>query len=132
MPTWKLDSDVSRVLYIGIVVAAALAMAVLFVMIQNDRHDLTREASIRATQIQQQRYDATYRACIDQNQRYDHTIAQLKHILKDYIKAHPEKAAQAKSSISQNELLIGALAPKRNCKTVAQKAVHPLANPNGR
>lgn len=128
--TW--DHDAARWLYIVINIAAAVAMAILFVMIQNDRSLLNREANIRATQIQQQRYDATFTACTEQNQRHDKSVHRLHTIAKNYIKKYPAQAAQVKASIKQNISLIDALVPDRNCQVVAKKAVHPLVNPNGR
>lgn len=128
--TW--DHDAARWLYIFVVVISAMAMAVLFVMIQNDRSNLNREANIRATQIQQQRYDSIYGTCVDQNHRHDKAVKRLQAIAQTYIKKHPETKLQVKASIKQNKLLISAIVPHQNCKAVAKKAVHPLANPNGR
>lgn len=125
-------NEIARWAYIAIVTISAIVMAVLFVMIRNDRNSLNREANIRATQIQQQRYDATFEGCTDQNLRHDHTIHRLEVILQRYIKKHPESRAQAAASVKQNEFLIDALVPKRNCKVVAKNAVHPLENPKGR
>lgn len=126
------DHEASRWTYIIIVIASAIAMAVLFVMISNDRGKLNREANIRATQIQQQRYDNIYATCIDQNRRHDKTIQRLHTIAEKYIKAHPGTRAQVTASIKQNEFLLSAIVPHQNCKAVAKKAVHPLVNPNGR
>jgi hypothetical protein len=126
------DHEVARWAYIIIVIASAVAMAVLFVMISNDRSLLNREANIRATQIQQQRYDNIYGTCVDQNHRYNRAIRRLQKIAMKYIKAHPETKVQVKASIKQQKLLISAIVPFQNCRVVAKKAVHPLANPNGR
>lgn len=129
--TWGDGSELARWAYIAIVIVAAASMAILFVMIQDDRHSLTREASIRATQIQQQRYDTVYATCIDTNQRHDRTIRKLQALSADYIKKHPAQKSQIKANIQGNIALIDALVPKRNCKVVAKEAVHPLANPKG-
>lgn len=128
--TWH--SDTARWVYILIVIASAVAMAVLFVMIRDDRHTITREASIRATQIQQQRYDASFSACSDQNQRHTRSIQKLHAIANEFLKTHPAMKAEVQASIANNILLIDAIVPKRNCKAVARLAVHPLANPSGR
>jgi hypothetical protein len=126
------DHEISRILYIGIVIASAVAMAILFVLILNDRHSLTREANIRATQIQQQRYDNVFGNCIDQNRRHDKTIKRLQTLAAKYIKSHPGSEAAIRSSYKQEVFLISGIVPRQNCKAVAKKAVHPLANPNGR
>lgn len=126
--TWD-HNNVLRGLYIAIVTISALVMAILFVLIINDKNDIKREATVRANQIQQQRYDTTYGNCIDTNQRNKKTIHQLDVITAAYMKKHPEAKAAVKDSLQQQTLLIDALVPVRNCKVVAAKAVHPLINP---
>ena len=122
--------DVARVFYIGIVVISAIVMAILFVLIVNDRNSLRREANIRATQIQQQRYDATFNNCVDQNKRHDKTIRRITKIVDQSIKKGEIPKSSRSEVLKQNEFLIDALAPIRNCKQVASKAVHELPPPN--
>lgn len=125
--TW--DSDWARILYIAIVIVAAIAMAVLFIQISNDKKDINREANIRATQIQQQRYDTTYANCVDQNRRNLKTIKTLNNEINQLPASERLRAAQSKEFTI---LLVQALVPKRNCMAVARAAVHPLENPKGR
>ena len=126
------NDDILRWLYISIVIVSACVMAVLFVLILNDKHDITREANIRATQIQQQRYDATFQNCLDTNERHDETIRRLNTLLRQAIKDGQTTVTDAQRSAATTTLLIDALVPKRNCIVVAHAAVHPLENPNGR
>jgi hypothetical protein len=123
-------SELARWAYIAIVIVASISMAVLFSLILSDRDNLRKEATIRATQIQQQRYDATFQNCVDQNRRHDNTIKRLKALVK---KDNPSfTKQQVDAAVNQTEFLIDALVPVRNCKAVAEKSVHPLANPKGR
>jgi hypothetical protein len=127
--TW--GGDLARWAYIGIVVAAACAMAVLFSLILTDRNNLRREANIRATQIQQQRYDTTFNNCVDQNDRHTAVLRRLHSILQKSIRAGVIDREQAHAQEESTVFLIDALVPKRNCAVVARRAVHPLENPKG-
>lgn len=128
--TWD-HSEWARRLYILVVIISACVMAVLFVLIRDDRRGINHEAAIRSTEIQQQRYDATYQNCLDTNKRHDNTIARLKFILRRDVKKGRITKSQAIRSSVTTALLIDALAPRRDCKAVARKAVHPLTNPKG-
>lgn len=128
--TW--EHEWARGLYIAVVIGAAVAMAILFILMNNDRNDIRREANIRATQIQQQRYDTTYASCVDQNRRHAVTIKRLRRLAAKYVKAHPGSKAAIKASFKQEKFLISGIVPHRNCKAVAKKAVHPLVNPEAK
>lgn len=122
--------DWPAALYLAIVAAAAISFAVLFALFLTDRSNIKAEANIRATQIQQQRYSTTYNNCIDVNKRHTAAIRALKKIIDDYVKKHPVAKEQLRQVLHQDEILISALVPFRNCKAVAAKAVHPLPAPN--
>lgn len=125
--TWK--HEWARKIYILVVIASALAMAILFLLIVDDRDSIRREANIRANQIQQQRYDTTFSNCVDQNTRNKKTIYHLHQIFTTYAKLHPEARQMVKQAFEQNKLLINSIVPRRNCRAVAKRAVHPLVNP---
>lgn len=74
-------------------------------------------------QIQQERRDATYSVCADQNRRHDATINQLLIEVRYYKKHLPRgtSAAQLQRSIDANISLINALAPAQDCKALAKR-----------
>lgn len=133
MPTFHWGEwqwDLGAAIYISVVVISAAVMAVLFALIIGDRNDLRREANVRATQIQQQRYDATYNTCMDTNRRNRVTIHRLNKLITNDVKKEQLPEAQAKQAEKQNRFLIDGILPVRNCKEVAAKAVHALPPPN--
>ncbi len=124
--TWD-EQQVARYLFMGIVVAAALAMAVLFALLLSDRNNIKREANIRATQIQQQRYDVAYNSCLNQNERNSNTKATLNGLI---AKLPPDQRQQAEQSKYFTLLMVNAIIPTQNCIVVAEQAVQPLPAPN--
>lgn len=123
---WEHERPLDYV-YLGICIAAAISVAILFALILSDRNEIRREANVRATQIQQQRYGVTYKNCLDQNARNRGT----KRTLNDLIsKLPPEDQVQAQQTKFFTIVLINALVPIHNCKEVAQQSVQPLPTPN--
>jgi hypothetical protein len=123
-------NDLARWAYIAIVVVSAFAMAVLFALFLSDRGSIKREANVRATQIQQQRYDVTFQNCLNQNDRHDETIIRLKTLLHQAVTNGQITEEVARRNVAYTSLLINSLVPKRNCKAVAQRAVQPRPTTN--
>jgi len=119
--------ETQRRIFLILNFVAAIAMAILFALILSDRNSIKREANVRATQIQQQRYDVAYGNCLDQNGRNRNTIQTLNNLIS---KLPPSQLAQAEQSKEFTILLINALVPIRNCQQVAKQSVQPLPAPN--
>lgn len=108
-----------EIAFMAICTIAAIAIGVGVYVGYNQHQQIKREARL----IQEQRYEAVYRSCLEQNKRNDNTIGALKSIIATIVKAHPDQKAQLETALKQNELLINALAPKQACREVALKAV---------
>lgn len=74
----------------------------------------------RIHQIQQERVESVLRSCRDENQRHDATIHRLDELIK---RLPPEKRTRAIQSRAGTVLLINALAPHRDCVTLARASV---------
>lgn len=74
----------------------------------------------RVHQIQQERVESILRACRDENERHDATIHRLDELIK---RLPPEKRTRAVQSRAGTVLLINALAPHRDCATLARASV---------
>lgn len=74
----------------------------------------------RIHQIQQERVATVLRSCREQNLRHDATIHSLDELIR---RLPPEKRTRAVQSRAGTVLLINALAPKRDCATLARATV---------
>lgn len=78
------------------------------------------------TALANERTDAIIRECHDQNQRHDHTVAELDVLLARAEKhAPPAQRKQMAASRQFTILLIDQLAPRQNCAKAAVRANHP-------
>lgn len=74
-------------------------------------------------EIKKTRRDFVEATCKEQNQRHDKTIAKFKSAAAESIKRFPKFAEQIEASVKDNLEIIDALAPKRDCKKLADVAV---------
>jgi hypothetical protein len=53
--------------------------------------------------------------CLDQNERHDNAIKELRNAIKIYVEKYPKQAQMAKASIRTNIRIVNAVIPKRDC-----------------
>jgi hypothetical protein len=109
-----------RSLRVGFISAVGVLLVVILLFV-------TLSFSNRAQQIQaaQLHRDAVISDCQQQNNRHDKTINFFQSYVKTYEKLNPSTTPLARrkleSSIQGNIALINDLAPKQNCKLLAEK-----------
>lgn len=79
--------------------------------------------SIVLGEVKKTRREFVLDTCHEQNRRHDKTIARLKAAAAASIKRSPEFKDEIEAGIKDNLAIIDALAPKRNCKKLADVAV---------
>jgi hypothetical protein len=115
--TWG-NHEFQRWLFLSVVISCALGVAVLFVLILKDRNHI----SAQNREIQQQRYDAAFHNCLDQNKRHDDTLRTLR---QEIAALTDGQKIRAERSEKFTEILIDSLVPHRNCIKVANTVLHP-------
>ncbi|MEJ7784749.1 MAG: hypothetical protein WKF96_08100 [Solirubrobacteraceae bacterium] len=99
--------------------SVALTLVMLFVALSKGQQD-TQSVRDLAVAIQESRLDGIRRNCVDQNRRHDATVRTLD---SNIAKLPPgDRRTRAKLSRDSTVLLIDALAPRRDCDVVVQRA----------
>jgi hypothetical protein len=126
MPYTKQYVHALRIAFTVICVVAAAAVGIgAWVVVHQSREIKADQRQIQRAQelIQEQRYEATYRICVNQNHRNTRTVAALQSIVDAIVKKHPKRAASLRQAVKENVLLINALMPVQSCRSIALKSV---------
>lgn len=104
-----------RTIFMWINIVAGLSMFILFYFSVHQQHQITHQTAV----IQQERYNAVFRSCSEQNERHQSAVEALDLLLKNT----GVNVKRREQSRSNTLLLINALAPVRDCKRLAERTV---------
>lgn len=111
--SFDISVEAERRLYLLLVIAAAIAIGVLFGLIVHEQKQITHQTQV----IQEQRYDSAIRRCEDVNDRHARTLDALTALLAN---GHSSNPQHTQSIIVP---LVNAILPYRDCKKFAEAQV---------